>query len=92
MGVPNKVAAWRLPINSEDELVMHWPVAFKPGKKLFPRDPKNPDWVEFDRTVSLEQTYRKLLELKNEKVGHFNTIKVKWLTCCDRAPTANRRC
>lgn len=45
-------------ICSNKNLVIHWPVAFKAGKALYPPDEKNEGWVELDRGVTLAETWK----------------------------------
>jgi L-glyceraldehyde reductase len=48
--------------------VMHWPVAFAPGKGLFPPGPPNSNQVELDLQVSLVDTWTAMLALPKSKV------------------------
>ncbi|KJZ72082.1 Aldehyde reductase 1 [Hirsutella minnesotensis 3608] len=50
-----------------DLYLIHWPVAFKPGNKLFPRSAENKDEVELDRGVSIAQTWKAMTQLPKSK-------------------------
>ncbi|KAG2016016.1 aldo-keto reductase [Coprinopsis cinerea AmutBmut pab1-1] len=50
-----------------DLYLIHWPVAFPPGRGLFPLDPKNPDYVEIDGTTSLVDTWKAMIQLPKTK-------------------------
>jgi L-glyceraldehyde reductase len=43
--------------------VIHWPVAFAPGKGLYPPHPKDDSQVELDLETSLVDTWKAMLEL-----------------------------
>lgn len=49
-------------------VVIHWPVAFVPGKGYFPPDPKKEGWVELDLETSLVETWKAMIALPKSKV------------------------
>lgn len=51
-----------------DLYLIHWPVAFKAGKSLYPPDESNPGWVEIDRGVTLAETWKAMNALPKSKV------------------------
>ena len=52
--------------------VVHWPVAFAPGKGLIPRDPKREGFVELDFETSLVDTWKVMINL--QKTGKVVTL------------------
>lgn len=48
--------------------VIHWAVAFPPGKGLFPLDPKKEGEVELDTETSLVDTWKAMINLPKSKV------------------------
>ncbi|KAF8499353.1 Aldo/keto reductase [Gautieria morchelliformis] len=58
----------QLGVDYLDLYLMHWPVAFAPGKGLFPPGPPNSNQVELDLQVSLVDTWTAMLGLPKSKV------------------------
>lgn len=50
-----------------DLYLIHWPVAFVPGKGLFPPSPQE-GWVELDTQTSLTDTWKAMIKLDKKKV------------------------
>src|SRR5260221_7389085 len=48
-----------------DLYLMHWPVAFVPGRGAFPKRAGNPDEVEIDTETSLVDTWKAMLALRS---------------------------
>jgi diketogulonate reductase-like aldo/keto reductase len=46
-------------------LVIHWPVAFKPGPDLFPPHPEKPNEVALDLETSLVDTWNAMIKLRD---------------------------
>lgn len=44
--------------------VVHWPVAFAPGKGLNPKDPKNEGFAELELETSLVDTWKVMINLQ----------------------------
>lgn len=53
-------------------VVIHWPVAFAPGKGLNPKDPKNEGFAELDLETSLVDTWKVMINL--QKTGKVCTL------------------
>jgi len=52
-----------LGIDYLDEYLVHWPVAFPPGKGFFPPHPERQGWVDIDTEVSLVDTWKAMIKL-----------------------------
>ncbi|KAI0061866.1 Aldo/keto reductase [Artomyces pyxidatus] len=61
-----------------DLYLVHWPVAFPPGKGLFPPDSAKPGHVELDTETSLVDTWRAVVKLLD--TGKVRTIGVSNFT------------
>jgi L-glyceraldehyde reductase len=48
-----------------DLYLIHWPVAFARGRGKFPVSASNPEEVEFDTEISLVDTWKTMLALRN---------------------------
>lgn len=54
--------------------VIHWPVAFVPGRGFYPPHPTKPGEVELDTETSLVDTWKAVIELKKTgKVRRLHT-------------------
>ncbi|KAF8307165.1 Aldo/keto reductase [Clavulina sp. PMI_390] len=51
-----------------DLYLIHWTVAFVPGRGLFPQDPKRPGYVELDLETPLVDTWKAMIALPKSKV------------------------
>ncbi|KAK7052832.1 hypothetical protein VNI00_004151 [Paramarasmius palmivorus] len=51
-----------------DLYLIHWPVAFAPGKGYFPPDPKREGFVELDLETTLVDTWKAMIALPKSKV------------------------
>ncbi|TEB37609.1 Aldo/keto reductase [Coprinellus micaceus] len=51
-----------------DLYLIHWPVAFPPGKGLFPPNPTKEGFVELDTETSLVDTWKAVIALPKSKV------------------------
>lgn len=49
-------------------VVIHWPVAFPPGKGLFPPHPTKEGEVELDLNTTLVETWKAMIALPKSKV------------------------
>ena len=54
----------------EHYLVIHWPVAFVPGRGLFPDHPSKKGYAEIDLETSLVETWKAMIALPKTKVCH----------------------
>ena len=55
-------------------VVIHWPIAFKAGKDLYPKDPKDAGWVELDLGVTLAETWKAMNALPKVSVNRDGFI------------------
>ncbi|KAF8652280.1 hypothetical protein AX16_004469 [Volvariella volvacea WC 439] len=51
-----------------DLYLIHWPVAFAPGRGLYPPHPEKPGEVEIDKLTTLVETWKALIALPKSKV------------------------
>lgn len=56
--------------------VIHWPIAFKAGPELYPKDPKDSGWIELDRGVTLAETWKAMNALP--KVSRYHGWGTLW--------------
>ncbi|EMD32972.1 hypothetical protein CERSUDRAFT_118401 [Gelatoporia subvermispora B] len=68
----------QLGLDYVDEYLVHWPVAFPPGKGLFPPHPERKDWLDLDLEVSLVDTWKAVIDLL--KTGKVKAIGVSNFT------------
>ncbi|KII95513.1 hypothetical protein PLICRDRAFT_97032 [Plicaturopsis crispa FD-325 SS-3] len=61
-----------------DLYLIHWPVAFVPGRGFYPPHPTKPGEVELDTETSLVDTWKAVIELK--KTGKVKAIGVSNFT------------
>ncbi|KAL4071342.1 NADP-dependent oxidoreductase domain-containing protein [Scleroderma yunnanense] len=80
-----------------DLYLVHWPVAFPPGKNLFPRVPNKQDEALIDTQTSLVDTWRAMIQLlntgkvKNIGVSNFTIPQLKGIIdATDVTPAVNQ--
>jgi len=68
----------QLGVDYLDLYLIHWPVAFIPGKALYPPDTAKPGWAALDLEPSLVDTWRAVVELL--KTGKVKAVGVSNFT------------
>jgi L-glyceraldehyde reductase len=58
----------QLGIDYLDLYLIHWPIAFAPGRGLFPSHPSIQGQVEIDNTTTLVDTWKAMIQLPESKV------------------------
>ncbi|KAF9529760.1 NADP-dependent oxidoreductase domain-containing protein [Crepidotus variabilis] len=58
----------QLGIDYLDLYLIHWPIAFAPGRGLFPAHPTKKGYVEIDTTTTLVDTWKAMIALPKSKV------------------------
>jgi L-glyceraldehyde reductase len=72
----------QLGIDYVDMYLIHWPIAFTPGRGLFPPHPTVPKEVEIDNSVTLVDTWKAMIALPKSKakaigVSNFSVEQLK---------------
>jgi L-glyceraldehyde reductase len=70
-----------------DLYLVHWPVAFPPGRGLFPAHPSKEGYVDIDREISIVDTWKAMIALPKSKVKSIgvSNFTIEHLDCIIKA-------